>query len=530
MKPLSDNPHLEKLRALALIAGGLVFYAVVLGLRGTGSAGVELMARLRAVNTALMNEKAADLLSSPHVFIDMLAIPLAAIFDNEVMGFGLISALAVGLTLPAIWRMAAAVSGGLGAALATGLFLGLPIVAGVATAAGPAAIVLLMWCWLLRLSTLSRYNWWTTLALVLLAAAMVLSWAPALIWVPAWLIAVIAARGIYKPTVDPEARGMIGQTRVPLALVLAAVGVVALPSVFFIAIGFDAGSLPSAWEAFLTNALLADWPPVLFAGEVFATQRPPLTTGLVWTAFEFPPEVVIGAVAAVLLPATRRFGIFVERPPRAHGFELPRTMSVLTLVFLLGLPWALRTRDVGGVPILLMAAPILAILAGNLFATLVRVALAELEARAVALRSRRAVLVGLLGLFLLPGLVSTVLIHPFQESYYNLFAGSVDGAIRAGHPATRGDVLPIDTASSVAERAGSRSLHAGPWRPHFDAYVREGYLDPLNLSDNPVEAQTSFHARKPDSAKLESEPEKRVTWGPRGVGVFVLDIHESRRD
>jgi hypothetical protein len=526
MKPQSKIRTIEWLRPLLLIAGGFLFYSVILGLRGTGTAGVELMDRLRAVNTALMNQKAADLLASPHVFVDLLAIPMAALFDNEVLGFGLISALAVSLALPAIWRMAAAVSGGVGAALATGLFLGLPIVAGVATSAGPAAIVLLMWCWLLRLSTLSRYTWWTTLLLVLLAAAMALSWAPVLIWLPAWLIATIAARGLRKQTADTRARGMIGQTKVPLALVLATVGIIVLPSVFFVAAGFDAGSLPSAWETFLTNALLADWPPVLFEGEVFATKRPPLTTGLVWTAFEFPPEVVIGAVAALLLPATRRFGIFLERTPRAQNFELPRAFSILTLVFLLGLPWALRTRDIGGVPTLLLAAPILAILAGNIFATLVRIALANLEQRDVALKPRRMVLVGLFGLFLLPGLVTTVLIHPFHGSYYNFFAGSVDGAISSGHPASRGDVLPIDVAQSVAKRAGTRTLYAGPWRPHFEAYVREGYLEPLNLSDDAIGWQTRFHEREAAAERLENEPAKRVTWGPEGVGVFVLDIRE----
>jgi hypothetical protein len=558
MKSLSKKSYLNKLRPFLLVAGGFFFYTVVLGLRGTSAAGVELIGRMRALNTALINdqlsEKGADLLASPHVFVDVLGIPLATIFDNEVMGFGLISALAVSLALPAIWRMTAAVSGGVGAALATGLFLGMPIVAGAATAAGPAAIVLVMWCWLLRLSTLSRYTWWTTLVLVLLAAALVLSWAPVLVWLPAWLVATIAAQGLrnhasrnhasrnhasrnhasrnhalqnqhlHKQTADTDARGMIGPTSVPLALVLATVGIVFLPSIFFVALGFEPSSLPGAWEIFLNNSLVADWSPVLFGGEVFATQRPPLTTGLVWTAFEFPPEVVVGAVAALLLPATRRLGIFAAAPPRAQNFEFPRALSMLTLIFLLGLPWALRTRDVGGVPTLLLASPILAILAGNVFATLVRVALTALERRDIVLRTRRAVLVGLLGLFLLPGLITTVLIHPFEESYYNLFAGSIAGAMRAGHPATRGNVLPIDIAQSVAGYAGTQTFYAGPWLPQFQAYVREGYLEPLNSSDDPATAETSFHERKPDSARLENEPAKRVTWGPEGVGVFVLDI------
>ncbi len=383
-----------------------------------------------------------------------------------------------------------------------------------------------MWCWLLRLSTLSRYRWWSTLLLSLLAGALALSWAPSLIWVAAWLIVVIAARGLWTQGEDPEARGMIGPTAIPFALVLAPIAAVVLPTVFFLAIGIPTDGVASAWHTYLMNSLAADWPPILFEGTLYNVERPPLTTGAVWAAIEFPPEVVLGAVAALILPATERFGIFVERPASTEGFELPRSFSILTLVFVLGLPWALRTREIGSVPILLMAAPVLALLAGSILATLTRMVIEQLEDREVGPKGRRAALVGLLGFFLLPGLVSTVIVHPFHGSYYNLFAGGLDGAVESGHPASRDDVLPIEVAKSVAARAGAKNLYAGKWRRHFEAYVSAGYLEPLNLADTPNDWEVRFHVREAEPKKLEAEPAKRVTWGPRDAAVFVLDFRE----
>ncbi|QDG54420.1 hypothetical protein FIV42_27850 [Persicimonas caeni] len=516
----------EKLRPLVLVVGGLLFYLLVLGLRGTGTAGLELMERLRTANKALMNDAPVDVFDSPHPFIDLLYIPLAAAFDNEVFGFALVSAIAVALTLPAIWRMAQAVAGGIGAAIAVGLFLGLPIVAGAATTPGPAAIVLLLWCWLLRLSTLSQHRWWTALLLSLVAAALTLSWAPALVWIVAWPIVVIAARGIAGRRSDPEAKGMIATSEVPVAILVAPVAAVVLPSVLFWALGVAGDALEGTWYNYLTASLLGNFPPVLFEGTVYAVERSPLTTGAVWAAIEFPPEVVLGAVAALLLPATERFGIFVDAPDKAEGFELPRSFSILTLIFVLGLPWALRTRDMGGVPLLLMAAPVLAILAASILATFARLVVERLEERDVAARTRHTVLVALLGLFLLPGLVSTVLYHPYHGSYYNLFAGAPEGAIEAGHPASRDDVLPIEVARSVAKQVRSRSLYAGKWRPHFEAYVASGDIDPLNFAASPAEWQARFHEREPAPKRLQDEPAKQVTWGPRNAAVFVLDVRE----
>lgn len=521
----------EKLRPLLLIVGGFLFYVVVLGLRGTGSAGLSLMEGLRAANQSMMNDQPVELLSSPHPFVDLLAIPLAAVFDNEVFGFALVSAIAVSLALPAVWRMAAAAAGGIGAAIATGLFLGLPIVAGAATAAGPAGIVLFLWCWLLRLSTLSEYRWWKTLLLALVAAALTLSWPPSLVWLVAWLVVVIAARGMQAKqseaeTGDPAAHGMLGASEIPVALIIAPIAAVVLPTLLLLALGLATEQLPGAIYNYLTASLLGEWPPVLLEGTTYAVERPPISTGAIWTAFEFPPEVVLGAVAALLLPATERFGIFVESPTKTEGLAHPRSFTVLTLIFVLGLPWALRTRGSGGIETLLMATPVLAILAGSILAAFTRLVLEQLEGRELSARTRNAILVGLFGLFLVPGLMSTVLYHPFHGSYYNLFAGSPQGAIESGHPASRDDVLPLDVATSVAEQVGARSLHAGKWRAHFEAYIANGYLDPMNFAADPTDWQARFHEREAQPKRLEDEPAKQVTWGPRDATVFVLEMRE----
>lgn len=519
MKDLS-----RKLRPVLLILAGVFFYVVVLGVRGVGAAGVGLLERLHLANKALMGNHPMEVLSSPHPLLDVLAIPVAAATHNDILAFGLVSAVAVAVALPAVWRMAEAVAGGIGAVLATGLFLGLPMVSGAATSVGEAAVVLSMWCWMLRLSTKTEYRWWTIVAMAVLAGALALSWAPSIIWMAAWLLVVMAVRGFWRQMGDPEATGMIAPTRVPLALVLAPVAAIVLPTLFFLAIGVEFGALPGAWETFVSHALMADWPPVLYEGELFAPGRPPLTTGLRLAAYEFPPQVVIGAIAALILPATERFGVFVEEPASVEGFAMPRSLSMMTLIFLLGLPWALRTRSVGGVPILLLAAPVMAILAGSILATLVEIAIEWLEDRRPPARTRQGIVVALLGLFLLPGLLETVLIHPFEGSYYNLFAGSLDGAMAAGQPASRDDVLPVDVAQSAADKTGTKRLDAGAFRPHFEAYIRAGYVPPLNFADQPASWQARFRERRTGDDKLQDEPAKRITWGPEDVGIFTLEL------
>ncbi len=514
----------NKLRPLILVASGLFFYLVVLGVRGTGTAGLDLLEHMHAANKALMDHAPARVLTSPHPLVDLLAIPVAAVTHNPILAFGVMSALAVSLALPAVWRMAEAAGGPASALLATGIFLGIPMVAGAATTVGDASLVLLVWCWVLRLATKTQYRWWTTLLYVGLTAVLTLMWAPTMLWVFAWLIVVIAVRGFWRQTADPDARGMIGQTSVPLALVLAPVGVVVLPSLFFLAIGIHPDGLPGAWDTFLSHSLLADWTPVLFEGTTYTSGRPPLATGLVWMSYEFPPQVVIGVVAALILPATEHFGIFVEEPSTTSGFAMPRSFSVMTLIFIIGLPWALRTRTVGGVPIMLMAAPVLAILAGSILSTLLGLALEWLDYREAKVRMRRVVVGGLLGLFVLPGLLATVAIHPFEGSYYNWFAGLLGGAIAAGHPASRDDVLPVEVAESAAAKIGAKSLDAGPFRPHFEAYVRSRYIPPLNFADKRHPWKARFRERGVTHKKLEAEPATQVTWGPENVGVFILDL------
>lgn len=513
----------EKLRPLLLVAAGLVYFLLFLGLRGTGDSGIALLERLRTANRALMGQEPIELASSPHPLVDLLAIPIAALADNEVWAFGLVSAVAVSLALPAIWGFAREVSGGLGAVLATGLFLGTPMVAGAATVVGEAAVVLLLWCWLLRLAALPRFEWWATLLIALLSAALALSWAPILIWLPAWIVLVIAERGLSGPPSDPRARGMIRSTPLPLALLVAPVAALAAPAILFAALGVGQ---PAGWEAYLTHSLLGNWPPVVFEGEVFATERPPLTTGLAWMAFQYTPHVVIAAIGALVLPATGQFSIFEQRRIVRRGFQLPQGFALMTLIFILGLPWALRTRSMGGVPTLLMAAPIVAVLAGSLLATLVRLVLEELKGRDVARRLSHFILGCVLGLFLVPGLVETVVVHPFEGSYYNWFAGSAPGAIEAGRPASRDDVLPIEVARSAAERVGARSLYAGDWRPHFEAYIRDGYIGRLEFTDDPKQWETRLREVGAETQRSQISPAKVVTWDAEGASIFVLEARE----
>lgn len=521
MKRLSQT-----LRPLVLVAAGLFFYLIVLGLRGTGTAGLGLLERMHAANNTLMAHAPAHLLASPHPLADLLAIPAATIAHNDLLTFGVLSALAVSLALPAVWSMARAISGPVGAALATGVFLGIPMVAGAATSVGEASLVLLGWCWLLRLATGTVFRWWTTLLYVGLAGALTLLWAPTMIWVVAWLIVVIAVRGFWRETTDLNARGMLGQTSVPLALVLGALAVVIVPSVFFLALGVGTKGLAGAWNTFLGHALLADWRAVVFEGKTYVSSRPPLTTGLVWMSFEFPPQVVIGVIATLILPVTERMGIFDETPATTEGFAMPRSFAVMTLVFLIGLPWALRTRSVGGVPIMLMAAPVMAVVAGSILATLMGLAIEWLDYRHASRRTRRLVAAGLLGLFVLPGLLSTVAIHPFEGSYYNLFAGSLQGAIAAGDPASRDDVLPVRVAESVAAKIGAKNLDAGPFRNHFESYVRNHYIAPLNFAGPKAAWKARFRERGTGSQKLHDTPATEVMWGPEDVGVFVMELRK----
>jgi hypothetical protein len=512
----------HKSRPLVLVAGGLLYYAVFVGLRGTGSSGLALLDRLRAANRALMEGETAELLASPHPLIDLLAVPVAAVSGDEILAFGLLSALAVSLALPAIWQMAEAVSGRIGGALAVGLFLGMPIVTGAATVVGEAAIVLLMWCWLLRLATRSKRSWATTLGQITLAVALTLSWAPSVVWLFAWLVVSIAARGVFVKPDDPEAGGMIPSARLSLGTLLAPLAAVAIPSLLFIAMGL---SVTSGWDIYTSHSILAEWPPVIFGGETFAPQRPPLNIGLFWLAFEFPPHVTILTFAALILPATEVFGLFVEEPATRRGFELPRSLSIMTLIFLLGLPWALRSATLGGVPTMLLTTPLLAILSAALLSTFAEIALNALERREASQKLRRAVLAGLIGLFLLPSLVETIVIHPFESSYYNWFAGSLQGAVESGHPAARDDVLPKRVAESATRASGPAELYVGPWREHMEAYVRFGYLEPLNLTDDLDTAQARFYAR--DDLDPATQPHaKRMSWTAEGVDLFVLDFYE----
>ncbi|MFW6058063.1 MAG: hypothetical protein ACOC9W_04325 [Persicimonas sp.] len=513
---------LDTWRPALLVAGGFIYYLLFLGFRGTGTDGVALLDRLHGANRALMEGKFSEFLASPHPFIDAVSIGVAAIGDNQLATFGIVSALAVSLTLPAIWRMTEAACGTLGAALATGLFLGLPPVAGAATAVGEAAIVLALWVWLLRLSTLTHQKWWTTTLLVLVASALALSWAPVVFWLFGWLLVYIVARSLDSSRGDRHAEGMLASMSVPVGVILAPLAAVAVPSLLFVANGM---SVTDGWGIYLDHSLFADWAPVVFAGETFAESRPPLTTGFAWLTFEYSPHVVIAAIAALVLPATEQFGAFADEDIDSPGFELPRSLCFLTLFFVMALPWALRTDSLGGVPAMLLAAPILAILAGAIFATLVRIPLSLLEERGTPRRTHRAVLVGLFGLFLLPGLVETAIVHPFEGSYYSWFADSTDGAIESGHPAMRDDVLPIHFAQSAARRVEDDRVELGEWAPHFDAYLQHGYVPPLTLAGDDQPAQARFYGR--DEVDLDgSEPAKRVTWSMEGTPIFLLDFRD----
>lgn len=505
--------------APTLFAIGLVYLLGLIGFRGVDRAGVELLDRVRTANDHLMEGAIGELFASPHPLVDVLGIPLAALGSLELWGFGIVASIAVALCLPAVWKMARAVSGRLGAIFAVGFFLGMPAVTAAATTVGESAIVLVLWCWLLRFSVRSHHTRLSTALLVGLAVALTLSWAPALLWLVVWLVVYIAARGFSHPEKRVDAEGLIDPTTIPLPLILAPLAAVVVPSLLFLVADGDIGA---GWTRFLEHAFFGDWAVIEYGGEVFEEGRPSLLIGVSWLAFETPPVVLVTAMAALILPATERFGLFVERPDRTRDFEFPRSLCVATLIFLLLLPWALRTRSIGGVQTLLLAAPILAILAGALAATIVRSVADYVEAHDFSAPIRHTTLGLLTGLLLAPGLVETVLVHPYEGSYYNLFSNSIAGAVDHGHPPIRDDALPRSVAREAADRAGDRALYTDRWRDHFETYLHTDHLTLTHLAESPDEADAHFYAR---GAEPDVDADRRFTWGMEGVALYYLDLN-----
>lgn len=542
----------------------VVFYLFVLGFRGLGERGLATLEAARLGAEALRgSESLAGLLESPHPAPELLASLIIYLTPEgaAVPTLGWLSLAGILIAGAGVWKFARRLGTVTSAWTATILFGTIPVIIAAATSVSTAAIVLPAWTWLLYFSCRRRQTWWTILIQALLAAILLLSWAPVLLWMA--LLIVLAL--VYNPSPAsgsaPHPASMYAPASLPVHVLL-------VPALAFVlATGIHPGfwtDLIGGWTATLGAVLESPAEEVLFRGNVYPPHRLPILSGIIYLWIQLPAVTIIAMlIGAFVIP----FGHWMrgrrqessaeenndrsndEHAPGSARLEQPHSSEhralLWTLALLALLPWMLRSPSYGRVEMIAMAAPIISVFAGLGLCHALRILLEAGRVRDLS-PFANAIGVGVATLVILGApVVESVNMHPHHSAYYNAFVGRLPGAIDRGYPmhGTRG--LPLSTVHSAfamgcTDDPGPCRFYIGEWAPYLEEYVRMGAVDGARLTTNIDEAAMALR-RAPDFTPRRQDTAQRAMTTTRqgfrplpltegGIPLFILEVRRESDD
>ncbi|MFB6263221.1 MAG: hypothetical protein ABEL76_06285 [Bradymonadaceae bacterium] len=462
---------------------------------------------------------ASDALRTAHPLYELIrSVVASAVGANTLSVLALAAGLLVALGLPAVYGLGRALGGQLAGWTALLLFAFAPVVAGAATSAGPAAGLLFVWCWFLRLTTLERARWWTDVFAALAGGALLLLWPPAALWLAAWIV--VDWSGARADTAASE--GWIGPLELRPSRLVLPVGILAAAALLHPA--FWRLEL-APWTDFISYVLTRDPGSYLYAGTVYESVRPPLWAGLAHLWWVWPASTALLAAVGWLR--------LVRRP--ADSPQLDRTERTLAWLvpFLLLVLWLQRHRSWGQIDVALLAAPVICALAGSVAARAAEGARALLSPTIGRTRASTVATAALVLVVAAP-LVGTLRTHPFESTHYNRAYGGLPAAVAAGHPAVRRRLLPIGVASAIPDACGNGPTYAGNWNPALRAYRRAGWLSGIEVTDSASSADCLLRAAGHERPLSDSPPTRggvvspedvRQSRGPPAMPLFFFERH-----
>jgi hypothetical protein len=538
--------HLSPLFLLPTLL--ILYFVFALGLRALGEQGLETLNSVREASKSLrQGQDWATLLESPHAGVELLAGLLVHILPDHLAVWTLnyLSLFGVIVTSGAVWALTRRLGCRTSAWAATILFATVPLISASATAVSTTALVLPFFGWFVYLSTATRQPLWSVIVQVGLAAILLLSWAPVVLWMALLVVIELVYRAKNEDTSGPVYSGLLPPSQLPIHLLLVPV------------LGILAATLihPGFWEDVL-GGWLATWgavvdsraPQVLYQAEIYPPHRLPLSSGLAFFTMTVPAVTVVAFILGLPGPGWPGAPRLSEEgredgPVRAdRDWRRHRAVWVWTLVMLAMLPWLLRSPSYGKVETVAMASPLLAAFAGLGLSRALRILLEVGKVRGMS-PVDDTLMVTFLGLIIMGAPIAEgIARHPHHGTYYNVFAGGLTGASQRGHAIYTSSGLPLPLLESVFETGCPPSptacrLHMGRWEPYLDEYVQMGVIPKERLTQNFEEATLSlrrprdFSPRRPESAQgsvaTTSPGFQAIPIESGGVVLYLLEVRSD---